>query len=206
MKKVITVLLAAFFITIPLGLMWRGNVLLKQLVVEAQELTEATTCETPEPIIEQVEVPVAYVVHDTVYIHKDGEDYEVPYTKEELDAVVCIVHCEAGNQDAIGKRLVADTIFNRVHCQYFPDTITDVIYQHVGKQYQYGVVNSKRFKQGTSICTEDEFQIVYEEALSQLDTEVIYFRTKIFPSCGKHLYQHGAHFFSGLKEGLDYGY
>lgn len=43
--------------------------------------------------------------------------------------LVHIVHAEAGNQDLLGRRLVADVVLNRVESEDFPDTIREVIYQ-----------------------------------------------------------------------------
>lgn len=51
-----------------------------------------------------------------------------------------IVHAEAGNQDDVGKILVANTIFNRVKSDDFPDSVTEVIFQHTGGIYQFSPV------------------------------------------------------------------
>lgn len=51
-----------------------------------------------------------------------------------------IVYAEAGNQDDVGKILVANTIFNRVKSEDFPDNITDVIFDNTLGIYQFSPV------------------------------------------------------------------
>lgn len=145
----------------------------------------------------EVPVPVERVVHDTVYVSVDGNSFDTGFTMAEIDDLTAIAHYEAGNQDEIGIRLVVDTVLNRVRSPYFPDTITEVL-EALGQYATIGLVRSK----GTSQCTDLERQLVYEEIAHCLDDSVFYFQRYSYPSSGKHLYQHGDHYFSGLKEGL----
>lgn len=148
----------------------------------------------------EVEVPVPVVRHDTVFIvDRDGKTNSTSFTKEELDMIICLVHYEAGNQDEIGQRLVADSVFNRVRSSKFPNTVEEVVKQNVEGAWQYSVVGAGVLKNGTKYCTEEERQIVYEEALKQLDRNVIYFKKGSYHSGTKKLYQHGDHYFSALK-------
>jgi len=57
--------------------------------------------------------------------------------EEELEALMRIVEAEAGNQDIIGRMLVANVIINRVNNSYFPNTILEVIFQNDGNVYQF---------------------------------------------------------------------
>ena len=52
---------------------------------------------------------------------------EAYYNSVELMARV--VEAEAGDQNLLGKRMVADVILNRVRDEEFPDTIADVIFE-----------------------------------------------------------------------------
>lgn len=65
---------------------------------------------------------------------------QIYYTQEDYEALVKIVHCEAGNQDDKGKILVANVIINRVKSERFPDSIYEVVTQNNGKTYQFSPV------------------------------------------------------------------
>ena len=51
------------------------------------------------------------------------------YTPKDMVEIARVVHQEAGNQSELGKRLVTDTILNRVDSEDFPDTPHEVITQ-----------------------------------------------------------------------------
>lgn len=53
----------------------------------------------------------------------------------ELEEVALLVYAEAGNQDELGQRYVADVVFNRADSSKFPDSIYDVIYQNQPSQF-----------------------------------------------------------------------
>ena len=48
---------------------------------------------------------------------------------EDIDLIALVTMAEAENQCDEGKRLVIDTILNRVDSSYFPNTVHEVIYQ-----------------------------------------------------------------------------
>lgn len=148
----------------------------------------------------EVEVPVPVIVHDTVYISQGGVAYDTEFTQAEIDLMVSLVHYEAGNQDEIGKRLVVDTVLNRLDNDRFPNKIEEVIYQRSDGVYQYTVAGIGALNNGVAYCTEEEFRIVEEEILNRLDKDVIFFQRDNYSKSGKPLYQHGDHYFSGLKE------
>lgn len=146
-----------------------------------------------------VEVTVVEKVPDLIQIDWNGHKISTDLTREDVELLANLVHYEAGNQDTVGKRLVADTVLNRKGSKYFPNKIKDVVYQNSNGVYQYAV--SKGNKLETKAYTQEELQIVYQEILQRYDKNVIYFQTIGFSECGEALYQHGAHYFSGLKKG-----
>ena len=154
------------------------------------------------PYIVEVEVPVAYTVHDTVYIYYEGEWTDSGCTMEEIEQLATLKWCESGNQDDVGQRLVVDTVVNRMRSKYFPDTLTEVMNQKYNGQYQYGVV--KKINAGFRHFDDADIQMVCEEIVNPIDKDVIYYKTKSYHTgYAKPLYQHGAHYFSGLREGLE---
>lgn len=132
----------------------------------------------PDPIIE-TEIETRYV---QVLIDKEPE---TSVTDAEKKLLAGIVHAEAGNQDMIGKRLIADVVLNRVESSKFPNTVTEVIYQ------------TGQFEDPAENYTADDLEAVEKELQERLDKRVLYFRTETYHEGSKKLYQHGAHYFSG---------
>ena len=142
---------------------------------------------------------------DTVELHNEqkyirqkmAEEQEEIMTEiyyGELELVALLVQAEAGNQDELGKRYVADVVFNRVDSDDFPDNITEVIYQK--NPTQFAVTTNGELEKASSIITEDVFNIVLEEAEKRTNSEIIYFRTKKYHSNGHNAFKHQDHYFS----------
>ena len=181
-------------------------------VVEAKSITEPTYETDLVPAIEneesteegltEEELTEAPKANDTHYLPASVED-EIARVKtleearaaldaEEVELLARLIHAEAGNQDVIGKRLVADAVLNRVDSDAFPNSIYDVIYQpgqFSTASYLYSSVNA---------VTEDEFEIARDELMDRYNHDVVFFRTGYYHSCGIALFQHGDHFFSSL--------
>lgn len=111
------------------------------------------------------------------------ETEETNYTEEEIELMARVVHAEAGNQDPIGKRLVADVIINRVNSDSFPSTVYEVAMQ----KSQFAVSDE---------YTDEDMDAVLQEIPEQMDTEILYFRTGKYHGFGTPAYIHGAHYFS----------
>lgn len=111
-----------------------------------------------------------------------------------MDSVIqymtkCVI-AEAGNQDEIGKRLVADVILNRWESEDFPNTIPDVINQ----PYQFEVTQNNQISNvewDWSVYT-----LVCEEIENRTNNEVLYFRTGNYHYGLNPLFKHGDHYFS----------
>lgn len=112
----------------------------------------------------------------------------------ELELLALVIQAEAGNQDELGKRYVADVIMNRVHSKAFPDTIREVLYQK--NPVQFACVYDGALDKAGYTVTEDCFTIAEEEYWSQQDTEIVYFRTQKYHSSGHPKFKHGDHYFS----------
>lgn len=53
-----------------------------------------------------------------------------------------IVEAEAGDQDTMGRMLVANVVMNRVKSKEFPNSVKGVVYEHSGSCYQFSPVMS----------------------------------------------------------------
>lgn len=141
------------------------------------------------PIIEIVEKEVPIYVYQKIYVEIPNE---TELTDAEIDLLAALVHAEAGNQDQVGKRLVADVVLNRMYSDDYPDTVEEVIYQ----KSQFATVPLLH----KQIVTQSDYDAVYSELKCRLDTEIIFFQTHDFSPYGKDAYPHGDHYFSNAKE------
>jgi len=64
---------------------------------------------------------------------------------EDYENLLRIVEAEAGGEDEKGKILVANVILNRVDCESFPDTVTEVVFQQSNGVCQISPVGNGRF-------------------------------------------------------------
>lgn len=126
---------------------------------------------------------------ETNVVIENAPEFEL--SDEDIELIARIVHAEAGNQDQIGKRLVADCILNRVKSDKFPDTVQGVIYQ------------AGQFTATPGDFDESDINAVMEECEKRIDPSVYWFKTNGYHSCGVPLYPHGAHYFNGLSEGVE---
>ena len=114
------------------------------------------------------------------------------YAKEcspaEIVMIGKVVHHEAGNQSELGKRLVADTILNRVDSEKFPNTVEEVISQP--GQYCDTVIYPPK----------DVYRLVAEEMYHRTNSDVLYFKTGGYHKFGVPILKEGKHYFSGRIE------
>lgn len=161
------------------------------LAFTAITASEPVTITQVEEVVrtERVEVPTEKVVTVEVIkpvprlVETELEDYE-------KELIARVVMCEAPYEDMIGKRLVVDTILNRVDDPNFPNNV-------------YGVVYQDRQFCKASMYSEECMKAVEMELYERLDYDVLWFRAEKFHNYGVPAYQHGNHYFSwgGEKNG-----
>ena len=108
---------------------------------------------------------------------------------DSLEILACCVEAEAGNQDLLGKRLVADVILNRVDSPRFPDTIEGVISQ----KYHFTT-----FWDGTMsriVPSDETFEAVQMELDERTDKEILFFTSGNYNTFCVPAYKHGDHYF-----------
>lgn len=115
---------------------------------------------------------------------------EVYYSRSDFDLLAALVWAEAGDQDFIGQRIVADCVMNRVRSGAWPGSVSAVIYQ----PGQFSVVANGRLDAGFYNATPENYEAA-RLALSgdHYDTNVIYF-SMYYCANGVFAYQHGDHF------------
>ena len=148
-----------------------------------------------EPLPEQELVAPAF----TVNIEPKEEEVEMNINVEvevdakqeyELELMARVVEAEAGNQSLLGKRLVVDTILNRVDHPGFPDSIKGVIYQ----DGQFTTVSSGKIYAVSP--SQESITAVIMERTHRTETGVIYFNNGGFTSYGEPYERVGDHYFS----------
>lgn len=138
-------------------------------------------------------IPEQYIMLHSTSIEAEQEEIRNEIFYGEVEEVAIIVQAEAGNQDELGKRYVADVIWNRVDTDEFPDAVREVIYQMDPVQFST-TVNGAMGMAGYTI-TDDVFQIALEEYGNRTNSEIVYFRTDKYGD-GTPAFKHGAHYFS----------
>lgn len=146
--------------------------------------------------VEIVEKPVEYEIVPTVLPKTKAMETEaVPelaMSENDIALIALITMAEAEGECERGKRLVIDTILNRVDSElaYFPDTVRDVIYQ----QNAFTSVWNGRIDR----CYVDEYicELVREELVSRTNSEVMYFTAGKYGQYGAPMFKVGNHYFS----------
>ncbi len=139
---------------------------------EAPPAAETIVPETPvpEPSVPETSVPTAY---------------------DDIDLLCNMVEAEAGNQDLMGKRLVACVALNRVDNPNWPDTITGVITQP-GQFASYADGGMQRF----SVISDATREAVRLELQQRSYPALYYFTADGYSAYGTPYFQYGDHYFS----------
>ena len=161
-----------------------------EISIESTEISIVGQQESTEEEIEELEILSEPLVFPNSYYNPQTEEYneEEFWDDCELIGLVCVA--EAESESELGKRLVIDTILNRMDSDYFPNTIREVVYA----PGQYECVSNGRINR----VEYDEYiaKLVLEEFNHRTNNEVIYFRTKGYFNFGKPLLNEGNHYFS----------
>lgn len=133
-------------------------------------------------------------VFNTVIDEQNDEEVVCDdYIGEDLDLLAALIHAEAGNQDMVGKRLVADVVLNRVASPKFPNDISGVIYD----PGQFSPVRNGSLTHALNGGTTAEDREAARLALveGRIDTQILYFCAGGY-GYGTPAYRHQGHWFS----------
>lgn len=122
-----------------------------------------------------------------------SEQIEVSINEEDIDLIALVTMAEAEGESEYGKRLVIDTVLNRVDSEHYPDTVFEVVYQ----PSQFSSMWNGRVDR---CCVTDEIrQLVREELLKRQNYEVIFFTAGGYGKYGTPMFQEGNHYFSSYE-------
>lgn len=161
-------------------------------VPETEPTTIQATEETTEPTTEP---PTVQETTQTVEVTEvEEEEVEPVYAMDnEVELLALVTVAEAEGESEEGKRLVIDTILNRVDSGYFPNTISGVIYE----PNQFTSMWNGRAD--SCYVTDDIRQLVREELNSRTNYDVIFFSAGGYSAYGTSLFQVGNHYFSSYE-------
>lgn len=111
-------------------------------------------------------------------------------SKEDIELIALVTMAEAEGECEEGKRLVIDTILNRVDSEYFPNTVSGVVYQS-GQFTSMTNGRADRCYVSDYIC-----QLVEEELQSRTNNEVMFFHANDYGAYGTPMFPVGNHYFS----------
>lgn len=111
-------------------------------------------------------------------------------SREDVELIALVTMAEAEGECEEGKRLVIDTVLNRVDSDYFPDTVYEVIYQ----PNQFSSMWNGRVDRCE--VREDICELVYEELESRTNYDVVFFTAGEYSAYGVPMFQVGNHYFS----------
>lgn len=111
-------------------------------------------------------------------------------SRGDVELIALVTMAEAEGECEEGKRLVIDTVLNRVDSDYFPDTVYEVIYQ----PNQFSSMWNGRVDRCE--VREDICELVYEELESRTNYDVVFFTAGEYSAYGVPMFQVGNHYFS----------
>lgn len=126
---------------------------------------------------------------ETTTIEKNIETEEL-LSKDEIELIALVTMAEAEGECEEGKRLVIDTILNRVDSEHFPNTVREVIYQ----PSQFSSMWNGRVERCE--VSEDIYQLVKEELKTRTNSDVIFFTAGEYSTYGEPMFQVENHYFS----------
>lgn len=174
-------------------------------IVGNYALARGETISVAEPVCtesmlipEKIEVSIKETEHSdipaAIEVEELLDDSEVAgLSDEDIDLIALVTMAEAEGESEYGKRLVIDTILNRVDSDYYPDTVFEVVYQ----PSQFSSMWNGRVDR---CCVMDEIcQLVKEELLERKNYEVIFFTAGGYSKYGTPMFQEGNHYFSSYE-------
>ena len=162
------------------------------VVISSNTIPISTSTGMEEPIYQEFVEPVRPT--------RPIKPPEPQFNMTEVKLLALLMLCEAEGESEYGRRLVIDTVLNRVDSDRFPNTITEVIYQKSGRYVQYEPMCTNRQYQVT--VKDSDIELVKSELLNRTNYDVAYFRTGhytggIYTSA---MFKEGHHYFSAIKK------
>ena len=158
---------------------------------EASILTESL--ELLGPKIEEMitdEVETIDIVEPIIEAEETVDEPIISVSNEDIELLALVTMAEAEGESEEGKRMVIDTILNRVDSERFDNTISEVIYA----PNQFTSMRNGRVDR--CYVADDIYQLVIEELTNRTNYDVLYFTAYQYGAYGTPMFQIGNHYFS----------
>lgn len=157
---------------------------------EATTVSEVTTM-----MAETTEQPTTDFETSTPIETEEPKENMFDISKADIELIALVTMAEAEGECDEGKRLVIDTILNRVDSPYFPNTVSEVVYQptHFSSMWNGRI--------DRCYVRDDIYQLVLEELNSRSNYDVIFFTANHYGEYGVPMFQVGNHYFASYYGG-----
>ena len=155
--------------------------------VEPSEIFVVQAFETEEQTLDDL------IIIPESYFNSETNEYMEEEFWDDMELVALVCMGEAEGEPEQGKRLVIDTVFNRMESEDFPNTINEVVFQK--NPIQYTCAWNGRINKVEN--SEYIANLVLEEYLNRTNDKVIYFNTGGYFNWGTKIIQVGNHYFNG---------
>ena len=158
---------------------------------EASILTESLELLGPkieEMIVDEVET--IDIVEPIIEAEETVDEPIISVSNEDVELLALVTMAEAEGESEEGKRMVIDTILNRVDSERFDNTISEVIYA----PNQFTSMRNGRVDR--CYVADDIYQLVIEELTNRTNYDVLYFTAYQYGAYGTPMFQIGNHYFS----------
>ena len=141
-----------------------------------------------DPVKGETDAPIGNISVETVTTTQPIE-----ISSDDIDLIALVTMAEAEGESEDGKRLVIDTILNRVEHAHYPDKVSEVVYQ----PNQFTSMWNGRVERCS--ITDEIRELVKEELQERKDHEVIFFTAGEYGRYGAPMFQVGNHYFSSYE-------
>ena len=117
---------------------------IKEITTDEVESNEIKANES-EPDVEPVVSTLSNLDLPTDLSLSYNNAMKITLNEDEMEVLYRIVEAEATGEDIYGKILVANVVLNRVLASEFPDTVSDVVFQKIGKAVQFSPTKDGRY-------------------------------------------------------------
>lgn len=182
-----TMILPALLCTIGLSVQIVSSAAEAPEKYESIPIVQSTVMNEP---INQISISYQPIQETEVIVTIEEECEEEILSNEDIELIALVTMAEAEGECDEGKRLVIDTILNRVDSECFPDTVYDVIYQ----KNQFSSMWNGRVDK--CYVRDDICELVKDELKQQSNYEVMFFTAGNYGQYGTPMFQVGNHYFS----------
>ena len=161
-----------------------------------------TNARTQETVVEEISIefdipetpvvkpPIKEVIDHVEVIEEPVVVESYSMSEEDIRLIALVTMAEAEGESEYGKRLVIDTILNRMDHERFPDTASEVIYQ----KNQFTSMWNGRVDR--CYVMDDICQLVREELQSRTNYDVVFFTAGGYGKYGTPMFSEGNHYFA----------